>query len=45
MAAKLRADCQHNLAEYQMDGNEANKLYELDGVEYDSKGVHELIKR
>ena len=46
LAAKIRADCQHSLANYQMEGGgDPNKLYELDGVEYDAKGVHELIKQ
>ena len=45
LAAKLQADAQHSLASYQMEGGDPAKLYELDGVEYDAKGVRELIAK
>ena len=46
MAAKLKADCQHSLANYSMDsGGDPSKLYQLDGVEYDAKGVRDLIEK
>ena len=45
-AAKLQADCQHSLANYSMDGGgDPSKLYQIDGVEYDAKGVRELIAK
>ena len=46
MAAKLKTDCQMSLDNYSSnDGSDLTKLYELDGVEYDAKGVRELIKQ
>ena len=47
MAAKLKTDCQMSLDNYNTQleggGSDLTKLYELDGVEYDAKGVRELI--
>lgn len=49
MAAKLKTDCQHSLDNYnnqlEVSGSDLTKLYELDGVEYDAKGVRELINQ
>lgn len=46
MAAKLKADCQHSLANYSMEaGGDPAKLYQIDGVEYDAKGVREIIDK
>ena len=49
MAAKLKTDCQHSLDSYnnqlEVSGSDLTKLYELDGVEYDAKGVRELINQ
>ena len=45
MAKRLQADCQHSLANYQTDGGDPSKLYQIDGVEYDAKGVRELIDK
>ena len=46
LAQKLSADCQHSLANFKADStSDPAKLYELDGVEYDSKGIRELIGR
>ena len=46
MAAKLKADCQHSLETFDLDaGGDPSKLYQLDGVEYDSKGVRDLIEK
>lgn len=36
---------QHSLADFKIDCGDASKLYELDGVEYDGKGVRELIAK
>lgn len=45
-AAKLKADCQHSLANFSMEaGGDPAKLYQLDGIEYDAKGVRELIDK
>ena len=45
MAARLQADCQHSLANFSMDSGDPSKLYQIDGVEYDAKGVRDLIDR
>ena len=46
MAARLRADCQHSLANFSLDqGGDPAKLYQIDGIEYDAKGVRDLIEK
>ena len=50
MAAKLKTDCQQTLDKYKTDlegkaGSDLTKMYELDGVEYDAKGMRELISQ
>ena len=50
MAAKLKTDCQQTLDKYNTDlegkaGSDFTKLYEIDGVEYDAKGMRELISQ
>lgn len=41
----VQADVQHSLANYKIDSGDQAKLYELDGVEYDAKGVKDLISK
>uniref|UniRef100_A0A6S9VAX5 Uncharacterized protein n=1 Tax=Chrysotila carterae TaxID=13221 RepID=A0A6S9VAX5_CHRCT len=45
LADKILADCQHTLADFNMEKGDASKLYEVDGVEYDAKGLHELVRK
>ena len=46
MAKRLKTDCQNSLANFSLETNgDPGKLYQLDGVEYDSKGVRELIEK
>ena len=45
MKKKLQADCQHSLANFSMENGDPSKLYQLDGVEYDAKGVRDLIDK
>lgn len=45
MAARLQADCQHSLANFSMEAGDASKLYQIDGVDYDAKGVRDLIQK